>query len=320
MNASPNPAIIGVSQQSRAHSTASRMATRRNSFLGLSKSGFHRISYCDWGDPSSKHIVVCVHGLTRNARDFDALAMSLQADCRVVCPDLAGRGKSEWLADKSDYGYPQYGADMTALLARVTAHHAADATIDWVGTSVGGLIGMLLAAQPGSPIRRLVMNDIGPLLPRAAIERIMSYVGKATDFRSFADAEQYVRTVSAPFGPLTDAQWRHLTEHSVSESAAGAWRLNYDPGIAQNFDAMPAQDIALWEVWDNVRCPVLVLRGMESDLLTRATADAMCRRGPPTRIVEFEGVGHAPALMAAEQIASIRDFLLEPDTVRRGVA
>ena len=289
------------------------MAHSRNFVLGLSKGGFHRLSYCDWGDVRSRHIVLCVHGLTRNARDFDVLAAALQAQCRVVCPDLVGRGKSDWLADKSEYGYPQYLADMTTLIARASADHCADAAIDWVGTSIGGLIGMLLAAQPGTPIRRLILNDIGPLLPRPALERIIGYLGKAPGFASIEDAQSYIRTVSAPFGPLTDGEWRHLTEHSVSRDTTGTWRLNYDPGIAQNFSALPAADLALWEIWDRIRCPVLVLRGMESDLLRHDTAQEMCRRGPKASLIEFPGVGHAPALMAEDQVAAVKDFLLAPD-------
>jgi pimeloyl-ACP methyl ester carboxylesterase len=287
------------------------MSMSRQSLLGLSKAGFHRVSYCEWGDPAAQRLVICVHGLTRNARDFDMLARTLSTHCRVVCPDLVGRGQSEWLADKSDYAYPQYLADMTALIARASASLPAGDAIDWVGTSIGGLIGMLLAAQPGTPIRRLVLNDVGPLLPKAALSRIASYVGKAPEFESFDAAERYIRDVSAPFGPLTDPQWHHLAEHSVGRTPSGSWRLNYDPGIAQTFKDLPQTDISLWPVWDRITCPVLVLRGSASDLLSIDTADAMTRRGPKARVVEFPGVGHAPALMAAEQLAAVREFLLE---------
>ena len=282
----------------------------RRSVLGLSKDGFHRINYCDWGDPSASQVVVCLHGLTRNARDFDVLARALEPHGRIVCPDLVGRGQSDWLVDKSQYAYPQYLADMTAVIARASAGLAEPSRIDWVGTSIGGLIGMLLAAQPGNPIRRLVVNDIGPLLPRAARERIATYVGTAPQFASFEEAERYIRTVSARFGPLTDAQWRHLAEHSVHRSATEGWRLNYDPDIAVTFRALPQSDIALWDVWDRITCPVLVLRGEQSDLLPRETAEAMTRRGPRAELVEFAGVGHAPALMAEDQVDAVRSFLL----------
>jgi len=284
----------------------------RSEFQGLSPQGFHRVSYTEWGDASARRIVLCVHGLTRNARDFDTLAQALESDYRVICPDVVGRGQSEWLADKNGYGYPQYLADMAALIARVTERLGPHARIDWVGTSMGGLIGMLLAALPGNPIRRLVMNDVGPLVPRAALARIGLYVGKAPRFASVEDAERHVRYVSAPFGPLTDDQWRHLTLHNLRRDEDGTWRMSYDPGIAAPFANLPAQDIDLWDTWDRIACPVLVVRGKESDLLLPATASEMMRRSPKAKLVEFAGIGHAPMLMAADQVAAIREFLL-PD-------
>lgn len=281
----------------------------RNTILGLSKTGFHSISYLDWGAPDAAHVVVCVHGLTRNARDFDVLATALQENCRVVCPDVVGRGLSGWLGDPADYALPQYLADTTALLARITAHSPPGVQIDWVGTSMGGLIGMLLAAQPGAPIRRLVINDVGPHLPEAALERIGTYVGKAPRFPSLDAAERYMRTVSSAFGPLTDAQWRHLAEHSVHADAQGSWVMRYDPGIAFTF-AQARADVSLWPVWDRIQCPVLLLRGAQSDLLLRETAEEMQHRGPRTTLVEFAGIGHAPVLMAEDQVRVVRDFLL----------
>ena len=284
----------------------------RNSFQGLSSSGFHRVSYTEWGDPGSAHIVICVHGLTRNARDFDALARSLEHRCRVVCPDIVGRGQSGWLARKADYNYSQYLADMTALMARVTARTDAGTCIDWVGTSMGGIIGMLLAAKTGSPLRRLAINDIGPRIPKEAMQRIASYVGRPTHFRSFAEAETYVRTVSASFGPLTNDQWRHLTEHNCRQQADGTWTMNYDPGIAEVFGDAALSDVSLWEHWDRIKAPVLVTRGKHSDVLLAATALEMTRRGPKARLIEFAGVGHAPMLMADDQIRAVHDFLFAP--------
>jgi pimeloyl-ACP methyl ester carboxylesterase len=286
----------------------------RKYLLGLSASGFHRVSYTEWGDARSPHVVVCVHGLTRNARDFDALAQALQERCRVICPDVVGRGQSGWLARKEDYAYPQYLADMTALLARATADLQPDARIDWVGTSMGGLIGILVAAQPGHPIRRMVLNDIGPFVPQAALARIALYVGKTPRFASLDEAERYVRIVSAPFGPLTDAQWRHLTEHNVRREPDGSFVMNYDPGIAETLATRRLQDIDLWALWERIDCPVLAVRGMESDVLLPATAQEMTRRGPPTRLIELAGIGHAPALMAADQVQAVCDFLLARDS------
>lgn len=282
----------------------------RRQVLGLSPGGFHRISYVDWGDLRSTHVVICVHGLTRNARDFDVLAQALAGRCRVICPDVVGRGQSGWLQRKEDYAYPQYLADMAVLIARATAHLADDARIDWVGTSMGGLIGILLAAQRGHPLRRLVVNDVGPLVPKAAIERIASYVGKPIRFASFDDALAYLRVVSATFGPLTDAQWRHLTEHNTRRDDSGHWILNYDPGIAVAFSHPPFEDIDLWPLWERIDCPTLVLRGSDSDVLLRDTAEEMTRRGPRARLVELAGIGHAPMLMAEEQVRTVCDFLL----------
>ena len=276
--------------------------------LCLGPKGFHRMQYSDWGDPGAARVVICVHGLTRNGRDFDFLAQGLLPEFRVVCPDVVGRGKSDWLYAKEDYGYPQYCADMTALIARVTAGRAPK-RIHWVGTSMGGVIGMMLASRPQSPIEKLVVNDVGTLIPKAALERIATYVGKDPRFATFAELETLVRTVCAPFGPLTDAQWRHLTEHGAKQHEDGSWGMNYDPGIGIPFHKGSLADIDLWPLWDTIACPTLLLRGAQSDLLLKDTALAMGRRGPRPKLVEFAGVGHAPALMAQDQIDAVREFL-----------
>lgn len=269
----------------------------------LGPHGFHRVAYCEWGDADNPRVVVCVHGLTRNSRDFDALARVLAADYRVICPDVVGRGHSQWLSHKQDYGYPLYLSDMAALLARTGADR-----VDWIGTSMGGLIGMMLAAQPDSPIRRLLVNDVGPFIPKAALERLAVYVGKTPRFATLDEFERYLRTIAAPFGPLTDAQWRHLAEHSSRRYDDGSLGAAYDPAIGNAFVA-PLQDVVLWPVWDALSCPTLVVRGKQSDLLLRETAQEMTLRGPKARLVEFDGIGHAPMLMSDDQIAVVRDFL-----------
>jgi pimeloyl-ACP methyl ester carboxylesterase len=269
----------------------------------LSLHGFHRVNYYEWGDPANSNVVICVHGLTRNGRDFDELAQALSSQYRVLCPDIPGRGKSEWLTHKEDYAYPVYCADMAALIARSGAQ-----TIDWVGTSMGGLIGMLLAAQTNSPIRKLVMNDVGPFVPKASLERLSTYVGKTVSYASFEDLEQYIRAISATFGPLTDAQWRHLTQTSALRKDDGSWGTNYDPAIGLPFKG-EIVDVALWPFWDQVRAPTLLLRGKDSDLLLAETAREMTTRGPKATLVEFPGIGHAPMLMEQSQIAVIREFL-----------
>lgn len=276
---------------------------KTGSFLGLDARGFHRVAYVEWGEPSAPRTVLCVHGLTRNGRDFDRLASVLAQRWRIVCPDIVGRGRSDWLADPAGYGYPQYLADMNALIARLDV-----AGVDWIGTSMGGLIGMMLAALPNSPIRRLVLNDVGPFIPQAALERIALYVGLNPKFDSVGDLETYLRKVHEPFGPLTDSDWRHLALQGYRRLDDGQFGLAYDPGIAQAFKGKIA-DVDLWPVWDAITCPVLVLRGAWSDLLLAETAAEMSRRGPQAKVVEIAEAGHAPGLMSTDQINLLRDWL-----------
>ena len=282
------------------------MPMREGSFLSLGPHGFHRIAFTLWGAEEGERLVVCVHGLTRNGRDFDGLAAALEDQLRVACPDVPGRGNSAWLADPKDYSYAVYTADMAAFLA-----HLGGGPVDWIGTSMGGLIGMLLAAQPETPIRRLVLNDIGPFVAKAALARIAAYVGSDPRFPDLDGVETYLRNVHAPFGPLSDSDWRRLAGTSARPDDAGGWRLHYDPAIALNFQQAAEADVDLWAVWDAIRCPVLVLRGAESDLLDKPTAEAMTSRGPKAQLIEFSGVGHAPALVAPEQIEAIRAWLAE---------
>lgn len=264
----------------------------------------HEIAYLDWGDPASSRVVVCVHGLTRQGRDFDFLARALASKgWRVVCPDVAGRGLSDRLPRAELYGVPQYAADMTALVSALGLGR-----IDWVGTSMGGLIGMALAAAPTTPIGRLVLNDIGPFLPAQAVRAIGDNVlGSAASYPTFEAAEARLRQVYRSFGPLTDAEWRHIAVHSFVE-AEGGWRPHYDPAIGDAFRGEIA-DVSLWELWDAISLPTLVLRGAESELLLRETADEMARRGPRAEIVEVAGCGHAPALFDADQISVVADWL-----------
>ena len=276
----------------------------------LSPGGFVRLAWAEWGPEAAERVVVCVHGLTRNARDFDALAQDLAGlGWLVVSVDVPGRGRSGWLRRPEDYAHPVYAAALAALIGRLGVEQ-----VDWVGTSMCGMIGMMLAAQPGSPIRRLVLNDIGAFIPKAAIERIGQYVGRDPRFASVAEVEAWLRQVNAPFGPLSDTQWCHLASHSAVPAEDGRWRLHYDPAIGTIFNSVPASDVALWPVWEAVACPVLILRGAESDVLLRDTAEEMTKRGAAAssgkvRVREIPGVGHAPALMALDQIAAVREFL-----------
>jgi len=266
--------------------------------------GSHDLSFTDWGAPDAARVVVCVHGLTRNGRDFDHLAAVLAADARVICPDMVGRGRSDRLADPEHYALPTYVAHMIQLIDRLGLGQ-----VDWVGTSMGGLIGMGVAVADAGKIRRLVLNDIGPFLPKVALERINQYLGLDLRFADLAALEAHLRTIHAGFGPLNDAEWRHLAEHSALARDDGTLALNYDQRLALPLKRGPIEDIDLWPVWDQIRCPVVVLRGVESDLLTAATAVEMARRGPCAQIVEIDGTGHAPVLMAKDQIEIVRSWL-----------
>ena len=312
------------------------MSFVRGSFLSLAPGGFHRVAYFDWGNPSSGHSVICVHGLSRNSRDFDFLARELARDWRVVCMDVAGRGESEWLADKTDYRFSTYLADAAALIARITTPlarpyfgafrgqraNAQAPQIDWVGTSMGGLIGMLLAAKPGSPIRRLVLNDVGPFIPWSALYRLKGYLDGGRVFGKLDEVDAYLRDACEPFGALTDEQWRHLAEHSVDPTDNGEYRLRYDPAIRHTMRGHADPEfplgpnvfagIDLWTVWNEIRCPILVVRGARSDVLSRATLERMRTSKPGLGVVEFPDVGHAPALMSGPQIDAVREFLSRP--------
>jgi pimeloyl-ACP methyl ester carboxylesterase len=284
----------------------------------------HRMAYWEWnrtGNPRHPHVVVCVHGLTRQGRDFDVLARRLSAHARVICPDVVGRGRSDWLADAVGYQVPVYAADMLALLAQLHAQ-APISTLDWVGTSMGGLIGMAISGQPGlplpAPVRRLVLNDVGPVLEWAALRRIGSYVGQPVHFKSQQQAADALWAISSSFGPHTQAQWLELSRPMLRADGQGGFTLHYDPSIAVPFRSLTeegaqAGEAALWRLYDQITAQVLLLRGAQSDLLSPATAQAMARRGPRAQLVEFAGVGHAPTLVAEDQVLAVADFLLRSD-------
>jgi pimeloyl-ACP methyl ester carboxylesterase len=280
---------------------ASGLSMRAGHIRGLSPSGFHRLAYVTWGEPNRLPPVLCVHGLTRNGRDFDRLAGALAPGRYVVCPDMVGRGCSDWLRDPAGYALPQYCADVAALIA-----HLGTEEVDWVGTSMGGLIGMMLAAQPGTPVRRLVLNDVGPFIPRRALERLAGYVGKDPRFDDLAGLEAYLRQINAPIGRLDDEAWHHFARHGHRRLPDGRYGLAYDPAIARGF-AQPPADVDLRPVWDAVRCPVLLLRGAESDLLLTETAQAMAAKA---ELLEFQGIGHWPPLMQPAQIEPVCGWLM----------
>lgn len=286
---------------------AETLEPRRRSVQCASPAGLHRIAYREWGDARNRDVLVCVHGLTRSSRDFDELARALCGQFRVVCPDVAGRGDSDRLADAKLYTWTQYVADMVTLIARLDVE-----AVNWLGTSMGGLIGMALAALPGNPVARLVLNDASPVIGRAALERIGAYVGQERRFETLEEAESYVRAIAAPFGPHSDAQWRFLAETWVRRQEDGSWRPHYDTRIAEAYRAtMPEKDLELWPLYDAVRCPTLLVRGEHSDVVSHQAAAEMTRRGPKAKVAEIRGVGHAPTLLHPDQIAVVRDFLLQ---------
>ena len=277
----------------------------------LDTKGLHRMAYWEWGDPANRRVLVCVHGLSRQGRDFDTLAQALSAQYRVVCPDVVGRGQSDWLADPMGYAIPAYVADMVTLLARLEAE-----TVDWVGTSMGGLIGLGVAALKGSPVRRLVLNDVGPAIEPASLARIGTDLGQPAHWATEDEAADALWSISQGFGPHTREQWLALTRPQLRADGTG-YKPHYDPAIAMPFrlitpDLARMGEAALWQAYDGLRLPVLLLRGAESDLLSTATAAAMVQRGPKARLVEFAGVGHAPMLVQPDQVQAVREFLLSP--------
>jgi len=277
----------------------------------LDAGGLHGMAYWQWerAGGASDRVLVCAHGVSRQGRDFDVLARAMQDAYRVVCPDVVGRGESDRLADPKGYALPTYVADMVTLFARLDAQ-----TLHWFGTSMGGLIGIALAALPNSPIARLVLNDVGPTIDPAGLARIGEYIGKPMTWASEDEAADYLLTISQGFGPHSREQWMALTRPMLRRDG-GCFRLHYDPAICAALRAVTpeiaaAGEAALWAAYDRIRCPTLVLRGAASDVLSRETAAAMAARGPRPRVHEFAGVGHAPTIVAAEQVAVVRDFLL----------
>jgi pimeloyl-ACP methyl ester carboxylesterase len=282
--------------------------------------GGHRMAYHDWGNPAHPHVVVCVHGISRQGRDFDTLARALIGPdgqrCRVVSVDIAGRGHSDWLKDPRGYQVPSYAADMGALLATLRASGSAK-TIDWVGTSMGGLIGIAVAPQPGAGLRKLVLNDVGPVVQWAALQRISSYIGADPRFESEQAGADAMWQLSKSFGPHTAQQWLTLSLpmlRPVTDGSGGKFKLHYDPAIAipvkSTTPELAAQGEAmLWQLYDAITCDTLLIRGAESDLISPATAQAMQARGPKAKLVEFAGVGHAPTLMAPDQVQAVTSFL-----------
>jgi pimeloyl-ACP methyl ester carboxylesterase len=280
---------------------------RAGSVHYLSGGAFHKLAFVEFGNPAAP-AVVCVHGLTRNGRDFDPLAEFLAPHFHVICPDLPGRGKSDWLADGMAYQPATYVAALSHLLALLNK------PVMWVGTSLGGICGMMTAAAANTPITRMVLNDIGPFIPAAALARIRDYMAAApARFASLAALEAHLRLIHAPFGRLGDAGWAHLARHStrpvLDQTGAGAYAMHYDPKIIEPIRASVPLDVDMWPLWQAIRIPVMAIRGAESDLLTEETFAQMRAAGAEGVVVP--DAGHAPALMDAPTMLAIKDFLAD---------
>jgi pimeloyl-ACP methyl ester carboxylesterase len=294
------------------------LTPRYGEVAALGSRGMTKVAYVEWGPPEAEQVVMCVHGLTRTSRDFDFLARRLALrGMRVIAPDLPGRGRSAWMPNPVDYNTPLYLSACAAVIARSGA-----AQVDWVGTSLGGHIGMEMAALPGAPIRRLVLNDFGARVSGTALTRMAGYLRMKRRFNSIDELEAHLRDIHETFGALTDVHWRHIATHSAVKTEQGDYRQHYDPAIGRNFQWPLLVDIALWNVWDRVAGPVLILRGEDSDLLHASTVREMQRRGEAAknklvRAVEVRGSGHAPALMTDSQIALIEEFLTSGITAEK---
>jgi pimeloyl-ACP methyl ester carboxylesterase len=297
---------------------------KKDYVLGLSEEGFHKMAYTEWGKANNTNTpIMCVHGLTRNGRDFDSLAAYMRYyGAHVFCPDIVGRGESDWLKNPIHYTYEQYIADMNVLIGRAHAQQ-----VDWIGTSLGGLIGMVMASQPNTPIRKLVLNDIGPQIPQKGIARLSMYAGRDPEFKSMKEAQLYFQEIHAPMGKLSDKQWRHITEHSVREISPGrfvskvdhnvkltsskshiAWRAIMHPLKAFEGTLF---DVDLWQIWRKIRCPVLVIHGKQSDILLSSVIQKMRVTHPETEVIEIPHAGHAPALFDETEHEAIYRWLMK---------
>ena len=275
---------------------------RTESVLAINSQGFHRMVYREWGNQQNERVLVCVHGLARNSRDFDDIAKALSRDYRVICPDVVGRGESDWLPDPSGYSMPQYLADMTTLLARLNIEK-----VDWLGTSMGGIIGMLMAAMPNTPIRKLILNDIGAFVSQSSLERIGKYLVPKR-FETLEAAQVFMKATYPGLQKLTETQWQHITQHGFRQDEQG-WTQHYDPAIGDITRAAAGQSVDLWDSWRNITCPQLLIWGEESDVLSRETVEQMQQENETMSLYSLPEVPHVPSLMEAEHIQTVTHWL-----------
>lgn len=295
---------------------------RQNFILNSCEDGYYRIAYTEWGNSEARgSTVICVHGLTRNGRDFDALANYLSAQGHhVFCPDVVGRGDSSWLKDSNHYNFDRYVMDLNVLISRTGASQ-----VDWIGTSMGGIIGIMMASLPNSPIRKLILNDVGPQVPLHSLWQMAKYIGKDPKFTSKEQAKKHYKTIYAEFGNLSDEQWDQFTDNSVSEKSPGVFTSKYDPNIHEfKFKWQDVKelfynphkalegiffDVDLWALWRKVKCPVFVIRGAHSKLLLPEHIKKMQKMHSRVEVFEVQDAGHAPALLEPEHHEKIQAWL-----------
>ncbi len=276
---------------------------QENFLYGFSPEGFHRVIYYEWNDNKAVNTLLCVHGMTRVGRDFDYLAQALQSHYQVVCPDMVGRGKSDRFKVRDSYKIEQYLSDLTALIARLNI-----SSLDWLGTSMGGILGMIMAAQPNTPVRRLLLNDVGTQMPEDAVKRILGYAGVKIHFPTQEEAENFLRFIYTPFGITEKEHWHHLFQYSLTDDPEGGYTLNYDPQVVGAAEEKK-QLFELWDLWDRIKCPVLVIQGENSDILTDDIISLMRKRGPQFDLIRIPRCGHAPMLIEQKQITVVKDWL-----------
>ncbi|WP_136681360.1 alpha/beta hydrolase [Neptunomonas sp. XY-337] len=277
---------------------------RKGVVLGLNPTGFHRIAYREWGSQDNERVLVCVHGLARNGRDFDEIAKVLSREYRVICPDMVGRGESDWLpsAAAAHYAIPQYVSDMTALLARLNV-----TSVDWLGTSMGGIIGMAMAALPQSPIRKLILNDIGAFVSKEALAHIGDYLVPKY-FADLSEAKAFMQQTYPGLSKISAQSWDTLVQYGFRETEQG-WTQHYDPTIGDITRAAASEDVDLWAIWRAIQCPQLLIWGDQSDVLTEPTVTQMCNENPQLDLYRVAGVPHVPSLMETDQISHVCEWL-----------
>lgn len=268
----------------------------------LASSGFHRLSYREWGEAKNPKVLMCVHGLSRNRLDFDTIAAALSDHYRVISVDMPGRGDSDWMPNAEDYNYPFFQSLLVSVIAVTGAKQ-----VDWIGTSMGGILGMGLASKPGNLIRRLVLNDIGPFISGESRGANADLAGAAVPFETEEDGIAFITETKKAFGPFTPQALRKFALDSLARSADGKWRIHYDPRIIAGRDR---SDAVMWDLWNRISIPVFTLWGTESTLLQAATVEQMRATGPRTEVLPIEGVGHCPGLTSDREIGAIREFLL----------